>query len=170
MSASGAPAHRGGARRVVRAAVLTVSDTRTEATDASGAYLREHLALAGHEVRAYAIVPDEPLEVRARLEAWLADDTVQAILSTGGTGIGRRDGTVEVVESLLEKPLPGFGELFRMLSYREVGGAAMLSRAVAGVARGTLVFAMPGSLNAVKTASEGLLRDELAHVVQELTR
>lgn len=154
----------------MRAAVLTVSDTRTLETDASGAYLVRELEAAGHELAGRAIVRDEPDEIRARLAGWIADPGVQAVLSTGGTGVARRDATVEVVETLLDRPLPGFGEVFRMLSYREIGGAAILSRATAGVAGGTLVFAMPGSLNAVRTAWENILRDELGHVVGELGR
>ncbi|HWG84911.1 MAG TPA: MogA/MoaB family molybdenum cofactor biosynthesis protein [Deinococcales bacterium] len=167
---SGTPSHRAAAPDRVRVAVLTVSDTRTRDTDASGSYLRESLQAGGHEVAAYAIVKDEPAAIEAQLRAWLADPTVQAVITTGGTGITRRDGTVEVVERLLEKPLPGFGEVFRMLSYGQVRGAAILSRATAGVTQGTLVFALPGSLNAVQTAWEGILRDDLAHFVHELVR
>jgi molybdenum cofactor biosynthesis protein B len=121
-------------------------------------------------VAGYAIVRDEPLAIRAQLGAWLSDDRVQAVITTGGTGIARRDGTIEVVVSLLDKELPGFGEVFRMLSYQQVKGAAILSRATAGVARGKLIFALPGSLNAVQTAWEGILRDDLAHFVHELVR
>jgi len=161
-------AHRAAAPRVVRAAVLTVSDTRTEATDTSGQYLLAELRAAGHEVVGTRIVKDDALEIRAALTELMRDADV--VISSGGTGITGRDVTVGVVESLLSKPLPGFGELFRMLSYREVGGAAMLSRAAGGLAGHTLLFALPGSLNAVQTAWVGLLRDELGHLVFEVAR
>lgn len=164
-----APAgHRAAAPRRVRAAVLTISDTRTQATDTSGAYLRAELEAAGHEVTASRIVRDEEGAIRAALAELMAGADV--VLTSGGTGITGRDVTVPVVESLLTKPLPGFGELFRMLSYRDVGAAAMLSRAVGGLAGGTLLFALPGSRGAVQTAWEGLLRDELGHLVFEVRR
>ncbi|MBB5235096.1 MogA/MoaB family molybdenum cofactor biosynthesis protein [Deinococcus budaensis] len=164
-----APAsHRAAAPRTVRAAVLTVSDTRTEATDTSGGYLLAELRAAGHAVVGYRIVKDEALAIRAALGELLAGADV--VISSGGTGITGRDVTVGVVESLLSKPLPGFGELFRMLSYREVGGAAMLSRAVGGLAGRSLLFALPGSLNAVQTGWTGLLRDELGHLAFEVAR
>lgn len=167
-TASPATAHHAAAPRSVRVAVLTVSDTRTEETDTSGGYLLAELRAGGHEVVGYRIVRDEAPEIRAALEDFMREATV--VLSSGGTGITGRDVTIPVVESLLTKPMPGFGELFRMLSYREVGGAAMLSRAVGGLAGGTLLFALPGSLNAVRTAWEGLLRDELGHLAFEVAR
>lgn len=158
--------HRHQAPKHVRAAVLTVSDTRTPETDASGAYLLGELAAAGHELSGYQIVRDEEGEIRAALALLLPIS--QVVISTGGTGIAGRDVTVPVVAGLIHKPLPGFGELFRMLSYAEVGGAAMLSRAVGGMTReGALLFALPGSLNAVRTAWDKLLGRELAHLVYE---
>lgn len=160
--------HRAAAPRAVRAAVLTVSDTRTEASDSSGGYLLAELRAAGHEVVGYRVVQDDAPTIRAALGELLPQADV--VISSGGTGITGRDVTVGVVESLLSKPLPGFGELFRMLSYREVGGAAMLSRAVGGLAGHTLLFALPGSLNAVQTGWTGLLRDELGHLVFEVAR
>jgi molybdenum cofactor biosynthesis protein B len=160
--------HRAAAPEVIRCAVLTVSDTRTEATDSSGALIRRRLAEQGHEVVAYRIVKDEPDEIRALIEAWAADAAIQAIVSNGGTGIAARDTTYDVLAGLLEKRLDGFGELFRMLSYQEIGAAAMLSRAVAGVYRGTVLFAVPGSSNAVGLAMEKLILPELAHVVFEI--
>ena len=169
MSASVA-AHRASAPEVVRCAVLTVSDTRTPETDASGALVRERLTAAGHEVVDYRIVPDEPDLIRATLAGWTEDVAVQAILSNGGTGIASRDTTYDVVVSLLDKRLDGFGELFRMLSYAEIGAAAMLSRAVAGVYRGRVVVAMPGSQNAVRLAMTKLVVPELAHLVHEATK
>ena len=152
----------------VRVGVLTISDTRTEQTDTSGQYLLTELRAAGHEVTEYRVVRDDALEIRGALNALMR--VSQLVISSGGTGITGRDVTIPVVESLLTKPMPGFGELFRMLSFREVKGAAMLSRAVGGLANSTLIFALPGSLNAVQTAWEGLLRDELTHLVFEMTR
>ena len=158
--------HRTSAPRRVRAAVLTVSDTRNEQTDASGRYLLEQLEAAGHELGGYRIVRDEEAEIRTALTQLTGG--AQVVISTGGTGIAGRDVTVPVIESLIHKPMPGFGELFRMLSYQEVGAAAMLSRAVGGLTPGgTLLFALPGSLNAVRTAWEKLLGQELAHLVFE---
>lgn len=161
-------AHHEAAPRSVRVAVLTVSDTRTPETDTSGAYLLAELRAGGHEVTGYQIVRDDGVEIRSALTALMRDAAV--VISSGGTGITGRDVTIPVVESLLTKPMPGFGELFRMLSYREVGGAAMLSRAVGGLAGATLLFALPGSLNAVQTAWTGLLRDELGHLAFEVAR
>ena len=152
----------------VRVGVLTISDTRTQDTDTSGRFLLNELAAQGHDVTAYLIVRDDALEIRSALNLLMRQS--QVILSSGGTGITGRDVTIPVVEGLLTKPMPGFGELFRMLSYAQVKGAAMLSRAVGGLANQTLIFAMPGSLNAVQTAWEGLLRDELTHLVFEMTR
>lgn len=167
-SAAAITVHHADAPRSVRVAVLTVSDTRTPETDESGAYLLAELRVAGHEVVGYRIVPDEQPSIRATLTELMG--VAEVIVSSGGTGITGRDVTVPVVESLITKPLPGFGELFRMLSYREVGGAAMLSRAVGGLAGHTLLFALPGSLNAVRTAWEGLLRGELGHLAFEVVR
>ena len=155
----------------VRCAVVTVSDTRTRETDASGALLAETLRDAGHAIVAREIVRDEPEAIREALLrlARLAD----AVVTTGGTGIALRDRTVEVAEALIRTPLPGFGELFRMLSYREVGAAAMLSRATAGLYGpdgATVLFCCPGSVNAVAVAAEALVAPELAHVVREVRR
>lgn len=152
----------------VRCFVLTVSDTRTPETDSSGRAIRELLEAAGHEVVASHIVRDEPVEVASSVEHELADPRVQAIITTGGTGITSRDGTYEVVSGLLEKRLDGFGELFRALSFQEIGAAAMMSRAVAGTARGTAVFVLPGSENAVRLAMTKLIVPELGHVIQQL--
>lgn len=151
-------------------AVLTVSDTRTEATDRSGAYLVEALEGAGHSVVARRIVPDEPVEIDGALRAWLEGEAPELIVSTGGTGVARRDTTVEVVERLLDKRLDGFGELFRMLSHREIGAAAMLSRALGGIAGGSLLFALPGSSAAVRLAMEELILPELPHLLREVRR
>lgn len=151
-------------------AVLTISDTRTEATDEGGKLVRQALEAAGHMVKASKIVKDEPHQIDAQLRAWLAEPAIHAVFCTGGTGIARRDTTIEVVERLVDKKLDGFGELFRMLSWEQVGPAAMLSRAVAGLAGETLLFAMPGSTNAVRLAMEKLIVPELSHLVWERRR
>jgi len=152
----------------VRCAVVTVSDTRTEDTDTSGQFIRTALDDAQFAVEGYTIVPDEPARIANLLDE--LPDAVDALLMNGGTGISARDQTVDVVESRIDKPLPGFGELFRMLSYEEIGAGAMLSRATAGVVRNTLVFAMPGSTNAVKLAMTELILPELKHLVWEIAR
>ncbi len=152
----------------VRCAVISVSDTRTEETDRSGASIKARLAEAGHEVAFYTVVPDDPAQVAGLLERLAGD--VEAVLLSGGTGISHRDRTYEAVAGKLERTLPGFGELFRMLSYQEIGSGAMLSRAVAGVYRGTLVFSMPGSLHAVLLAMERLIIPELHHLAWEVAR
>jgi molybdenum cofactor biosynthesis protein B len=161
-------AHRAAAPDAVGCAVLTVSDTRTPATDTSGALIRELLTDAGHAVVDDRIVPDEPRLIREALAAWTARPEIRAILANGGTGIAARDTTYDVVAALLEKRLDGFGELFRMLSYGEIGAAAMLSRAVAGVYRDRLLVAMPGSRNAVRLAMTKLIVPELGHLVYEI--
>lgn len=152
----------------LRCGILTVSDTRTLANDKSGEFLVQQLQGAGHEVAGRQIVPDEVQAIGKQLQAWLAAD-FDLILSTGGTGITGRDVTIPTVEGLLTKPLPGFGELFRMLSYEEVGGAAMLSRATGGLAGHTLIFALPGSRGAVGTGWR-LLGDQLQHLAHEVRR
>ena len=162
--------HRDRAPDVVGVAVLTVSDTRTEATDASGQIILAGLREQGHTVVAYQIVPDEPDTIGPLLHSWASDDRIAAILTNGGTGIARRDTTYDVVAALLEKRLDGFGELFRMLSFDEIGAAAMLSRAVAGVHDGTLIISMPGSRNAVSLAMSRLILPELGHLVYEVTK
>lgn len=152
----------------VRCGILTVSDTRTPETDTSGALIRERLREAGFEVAAYRLIPDEPDEIGEALDAHCEE--CEAVLISGGTGIGRRDTTIEVVSARLEKTLPGFGEIFRMLSYEEIGAGAMLSRATAGLYRDTLVFSMPGSRNAVSLALDQLIVPELHHLVWEIVR
>jgi molybdenum cofactor biosynthesis protein B len=158
----------------VRCAVLTVSDTRTEQTDRGGPLVERFLREAGHGVIARAIVKDDPPAIEGAIEGWLGDPAIHAVLTTGGTGIARRDTTIEVVRRLITIELEGFGELFRMLSFEQVKGAAMLSRAVGGLvirnaASGgdTLLFAMPGSLNAIETAMKNLIAPQLAHLVWE---
>lgn len=162
--------HRAHAPASVRCAVLTISDTRSKEDDRSGELVRENLRWRGHDVIAYEIVPDDVLRIIALLREWIARSDVQAIVTNGGTGIASRDNTYEAIVSLLDKQLPGFGEIFRMLSFKEIGAAAMLSRAVAGVVNGTAIFALPGSSNAVTLAMEKLIGPELGHVVLELAK
>jgi len=150
-------------------AVITVSDTRTAADDASGAYLAGAVAAAGHRLAGHHRCRDEAADIGAALDAALASGA-RAVLLTGGTGIARRDVTADVVAARLERALPGFGELFRMLSHAEVGSAAMLSRATAGTIGGAFVAALPGSTAAVRLAWERLIEPELRHVVWELDR
>ncbi len=167
-SSPSSAAHREAAPRSIRCAVLTVSDTRTPETDTSGRMIRELLDLSGHEIIARDIVPDDPARIRETLAGWIADSTIQAILSNGGTGIAARDTTYDAIVGLLDKRIDGFGELFRMLSYNEIGASAMLSRAIAGVAGGKVIIAMPGSSNAVNLAMTKLVLPELGHLVFEV--
>ena len=149
----------------VSCAVLTVSDTRTTDTDTSGQWIRRALTSAGHRVTAYEIVPDDAPRIRERLGRLIDDPDCRVVLLTGGTGLGPRDSTFEVVDGLLEKRLDGFGELFRSLSYAEIGAAAMLSRAAAGTVGSTAIFSLPGSPGAVRLAMEKLILPELGHIV-----
>jgi molybdenum cofactor biosynthesis protein B len=153
----------------IRCGVITISDTRTPATDTSGAAIKSLLEAAGHTVAQYQLVKDEPDQI-AGLVRQLAVGGCQVILTNGGTGIARRDSTFEAIDALIEKRLPGFGELFRMLSYAEIGPAAMLSRAAAGMIGGTLVFCMPGSTGAVRLAMEKLIIPQLPHLIWETVR
>jgi len=162
--------HRAESPRSVRVAVLTISDTRTKDNDRSGELIRTNLAWRGHEVADYNIVKDDASAIVATIRDWLSRDDVEAIITNGGTGIAGRDTTYEAISGLLERRLDGFGELFRMLSWPEIGAAAMLSRAVAGVASGKAIFCTPGSSNAVKLAMEKLIGPELGHVVHEITK
>ena len=150
--------------------VITVSDTRRGAEDRSGALLRELFTAAGHTVRDAVIVADDAAAITAAVRASEADDAVRAVVLNGGTGVSKRDVTVEAVTPLLEKVLPGFGELFRQLSYAEIGSATFLSRAVAGVRGRRVLFVLPGSTGAVRLAAEKLILPELAHIVRELDK
>jgi len=144
-------------------ALLTISDTRTEATDKSGNLLRERASNAGHQVVAKTIVPDDVYQMRALFSRWIADPDVHVVISTGGTGITGRDSTPEAVAPLLDKAIEGFGELFRKVSFAEIGPSTIQSRAVAGLANGTLIFCLPGSTGACKTAWEQILEAQLDH-------
>ena len=161
--------HRAAGPRSVRCFVLTVSDTRTAATDTGGRTIADLLAAAGHQVIGRAIIRDDPEAVRALVLKETAGDA-QVVITTGGTGISARDSTYEAITSLLEKRLDGFGELFRMLSYEQIGPAAMLSRATAGLVNRRIVAALPGSEGAVRLAMEKLLIPELGHLVEQATR
>jgi molybdopterin adenylyltransferase len=162
--------HRERAPDSIGCAIVTVSDTRTPETDKSGQIMRSRLDEAGHRVVGYEIVPDEPSRIRELLDRFSSLDECQAVLFNGGTGVAQRDTTYDAINEALEKTLPGFGELFRMLSWDEIGAAAMLSRAVAGVYRGTVVFSTPGSSNAVMLAMDKLIVPELTHVVYEVSK
>ena len=162
--------HKARAPQSVRCFIVTVSDTRTETTDTSGRAIADLLTAAGHVVAGRTIVKDEVDMVRGTLERQLASADVQAIITTGGTGITARDSTYEVVAGLLQKRLDGFGELFRMLSFEQIGPAAMMSRACAGITAGHIVVSLPGSEAAVRLAMERLLIPELRHLVQQASR
>ena len=161
--------HRREAPASVAVHIVTVSDTRTLETDSSGRAIAE-LGGAGHVVHGRTVLKDEPADVAAKVTALVADPAVDAVITTGGTGITSRDSTFEAVDGLLQKRLAAFGELFRMLSYQDIGAAAMLSRATAGLAGRTIVIALPGSEHAVRLGMEKLVLPELAHLVREARR
>jgi molybdenum cofactor biosynthesis protein B len=152
-----------------RIAIITISDSRTVETDVNGIYLKDQVSQNGFELAGYYLLKDEPTEISILLEE-LSDTTVNLILLNGGTGISKRDSTFDAVSKKLEKVLPGFGEIFRMLSYEQVGGAAMFSRAIAGVYRDKVIISTPGSPAAVKLAWEKLILPEIPHFIWELTR
>jgi molybdenum cofactor biosynthesis protein B len=159
--------HRCDSPKSVRCAVVTISDTRTIETDRGGALIVEMLAAGGHGVSGRHIVRDDPAEIEPLLKKLADPAATDAVLMTGGTGIAARDKTFETVSSLLTKPMPGYGELFRMLSYEDIGPAAMLSRAVGGVLNKVIVLTMPGSVAAVRLAMEKLIVPEIGHLVYE---
>jgi molybdenum cofactor biosynthesis protein B len=162
--------HKAHAPRSVRCYVITVSDTRTDETDASGRAIADLLVAAGHTVAGRTIVKDDAELVRDTIVRQLAHPDVQAIITTGGTGISSRDTTYEAVTTMLQKRLDGFGEIFRMLSYQQIGSAAIMSRACAGLVAGRILVALPGSEAAVRLAMERLLIPELGHLVQQASR
>lgn len=162
--------HRADSPTAVRCVVVTVSDTRTPATDTGGDLLANLLIQAGHSVMAREIIPDEPNQLQAVLHQYTQDPDVDACLFTGGTGISRRDRTCETIGNALEVPLPGYGELLRYLSYQEIGAAAMLSRALAGLIGRKVILTMPGSPAAIRLAMEKLIGPELSHLVREARR
>lgn len=166
---SPAAEHKAHAPAHVAAFVVTCSDSRSAERDEGGRAIRQALEGAGHLIAGQRLIPDDPAAIRAVVDEALAAGA-RALVFTGGTGIGRRDSTVEVLEGLFEKRLPGFGELFRMLSFQQIGSPAMMSRATAGTYRGMIVFALPGSPQAVRLAMEALILPELGHAVRELSR
>lgn len=162
--------HRTAAPRHVRCAVVTISDTRTPENDTSGDAIVSMLVAAGHTVSARALVPDDPDVLHALLLAHVTSGDLDAVITTGGTGISSRDRTYDAILRLLDVVIDGFGELFRMVSYQEIGAAAMMSRACAGLARGTVVISLPGSEAAVRLGMRALVVPELAHMVREARR
>jgi molybdopterin adenylyltransferase len=162
--------HKSHAPASVPCYVLTVSDSRTAETDTGGRTIRALLEGAGHTVAGHAIVRDEPSQVSAIVRQELEADRARVIVTTGGTGITSRDGTFEAIDGLFEKRLDGFGELFRMLSFQEIGSAAMMSRATAGTAGRKAIFVLPGAPDAVRLAMTRLILPELGHVIQQLNR
>lgn len=160
--------HKEKGQKSVRCFVVTVSDTRDETTDTSGQTIKSLLASEGHSATHYRIVKDEPDQIKALLDEALARGDVEAVIVNGGTGIAPRDGTYEVVSRLLEKKLDGFGEIFRYLSYLDIGSAAIMSRAAAGTARGKVLISLPGSRGAVTLAMEKLVLPEIRHIVSQL--
>lgn len=155
MSATDAP------MKALNIAVLTVSDTRTEATDTSGGYLREAVVEAGHNLVDYGLLPDDIYQLRALVSKWIASTEVQVVITTGGTGFTARDYTPQALSILFDRDIPGFGELFRAISYQEIGTSTVQSRAFAGMANGTAVFCLPGSTGACKTGWQGILKEQL---------
>lgn len=172
-SHAGSPAHRdhkAHAPRRIGCMVITCSDSRTPETDTSGRLIRKELQAAGHHVAAYHLVKDEPKRIKAMIATAAGDRSVQVVIINGGTGISRRDSTFEAVDALLEKRLVGFGEIFRYLTYQDIGSPAIMSRATAGVYRGRVIFSTPGSEGAVRLAMRKLILPELGHVVQQLSK
>jgi molybdopterin adenylyltransferase len=162
--------HKSNAPSSIGCVIITCSDTRTSETDTSGYRIMHMLKDAGHSVVAYHLVKDEPAKIKAKIKSAVADKKVQAIIINGGTGISRRDSTFEAVDAMLEKRLDGFGEVFRYLTYQEIGSPAIMSRATAGILQGRVLFSTPGSENAVRLAMEKLILPELGHLVKELTK
>ena len=160
--------HKEKGKKSVCCFVITVSDTRDETTDTSGQTIKSLLSAEGHQTSGYRIVKDEPAQIEALLKEALASESVDAVIVNGGTGIAPRDGTFEVVNRFLEKQLDGFGEIFRYLSYLDIGSAAVMSRAAAGTARGKVLISLPGSKGAVTLAMEKLILPELRHMVSQL--
>jgi len=162
--------HKSHAPQKVGCAVITCSDTRTAETDTSGQLIMKLLKEHGHDVVAYRLVKDEPAQITEEIRSSVGNDAIQAIIINGGTGISRRDSTFEAVDSMLEKRLDGFGEVFRYLTYQEIGSPAIMTRATAGIVQGKVLFSTPGSENAVRLAMQKLILPELGHLVRELSK
>jgi molybdenum cofactor biosynthesis protein B len=162
--------HKESSPRTVTCAVLVISDSRTEETDESGKLLREKLGENGHRVTDYAILKNDSEAVEGKIKELLGNEELQVIITSGGTGVSHRDVTVETITPMLEKQLDGFGELFRSLSYQEIGTASIMSRAIAGVAGAKIIICIPGSLGAARLAIEKIIMPEIGHMVREATR
>jgi molybdenum cofactor biosynthesis protein B len=170
MGSHTADEHKSHVPKSIGCMVITCSDTRTPETDTSGQLIQKLLKEQGHTVVTYHLVKDEPAKIKAKIKVAVADKNVQAIIVNGGTGISRRDSTFEAVDAMLEKRLVGFGEIFRYLTYQDIGSPAIMSRATAGIIKGRVLFSTPGSENAVRMAMEKLILPELGHLVKELTK
>jgi molybdenum cofactor biosynthesis protein B len=162
--------HKEKSPRSVSCAVITISDSRTEADDESGKLIRQRLGDSGHRVTSHCILKNEVDSIKKKIEELLGDEGTQVIITTGGTGVSRRDVTIETISPILEKKLDGFGELFRSLTYQEIGTGSIMSRAVAGVARGKVIICIPGSLAATTLAMDKIILPEVGHMVREATR
>ena len=162
--------HKKASPQSVNCALLTISDSRTEETDESGKLLKQKLLDGGHKVVYYRLPKNDADAVKQTIEELLDEENVQAIITSGGTGVSKRDITVETVSGILEKRLDGFGELFRSLSFKEIGTAAIMSRAIAGVRDGKVIICIPGSLGATRTAADGIIVPEIGHMVREASR
>ena len=162
--------HKAEGPQGVTCAIITVSDTRNEENDTSGRLIINALVENGHKADFYKIVKDEPDEIRSAIESFSKSDSVQVILTNGGTGITKRDTTYDVVVSILDKEMPGFGEIFRNISFQEIGTPAILTRATAGVYKDTIIMTLPGSGNACRTALEKIILPEIGHMVREVLR
>jgi molybdopterin adenylyltransferase len=162
--------HKAHAPHCVTCVVITCSDTRTSQTDTSGQLMMRLLKEHGHDLAGYHVIKDDPAQIRSVIEEAAAHDAVQAILVNGGTGISKRDSTFEAVDGMLEKRLVGFGEIFRYLTYKDIGSSAIMTRATAGIFRRRIIFSTPGSEGAVRLAMESLILPELGHIVQQLNK
>jgi molybdenum cofactor synthesis domain len=162
--------HKAHAPHCVTCVVITCSDTRTSQTDISGQLMMRLLKEHGHDLAGYHVIKDDPAQIRSVIEEAAAHDAVQAILVNGGTGISKRDSTFEAVDGMLEKRLVGFGEIFRYLTYKDIGSSAIMTRATAGIFRGRIIFSTPGSEGAVRLAMESLILPELGHIIQQLNK
>ncbi len=162
--------HKQKSPQSVNCAVLIISDSRTEDTDESGKLLKQRLSQNGHRVMAYSILKNDADVIRKKMGELLGQEELQVIITSGGTGVSHRDVTIETVTPLLEKKMDGFGELFRSLSYQEIGTGSVMSRAIAGVAEGKIVICIPGSLGAASLAIDKIILPEIGHMVREATR
>ncbi|MFH1031571.1 MAG: molybdenum cofactor biosynthesis protein B [Chloroflexota bacterium] len=162
--------HKEKSPKSVSCAVLTISDSRSEETDESGKLIKERLSQNGHKVAAYSLLKNDAIAIKNRINELLSKDEVQVIITSGGTGVSHRDITIETLFPMLEKKLDGFGELFRLLTFQEIGTASVMSRAMAGVAKGKVIICIPGSLGAVTLAMDKLILFEIGHMVREATR